>query len=148
MVVSLEYLDENIYLKEDEIAIDVKEHYIFSLGSSIDKLFAFYGFQYFLSILNKRKESFNVSDLFTDNYGNLLIISYEIAQLEEYDKNMTVFGLLVDPNGEIIDPYGKSEKIDLSLYVKAYPKNVFSEAMNRIKKELENKKKRTEGIYI
>ncbi len=142
---------EDSISNKDEVAILLDNDSIFSLKNSLYKLLEFYGFE-----PRRFCETNNESiQMFKDNYGNILTVTYCNAMLEGIfeDREIKISGILVDPIAEQYIPRTKSnQKINLRNLIKAYPKNRFSESLEKIRNHFIRKARQqesyTSSMYI
>lgn len=127
--------EDSLLGKETEIAILVENGSVFSLTNSLDRLLEAYGFEsrYFYKTNDVSIE------IFKDGYGNILTLEYDfVYRKEEYDdREILISGILVKPIAELyVRSLREIKKIDLRDYIKIYPENVFSRALEEIRERL------------
>jgi len=150
-----EEIPEYELTKPDEVAIFVKDNDIFSITpASITKLFESVGFKNvgFVHIkkLNSGKESNEFVDLYSDDLGNSLFISYKPSRIELGDRpKFIIGGYSIDPFVEIYHSYsGECIKFDVRRLIENYGKNVFPKAVKKIVDKLLKKRSYLNTIFV
>lgn len=136
---------KEIFLNDDEIAINIGSSSIFSLTTeSLGRLLESYGWRPFFYCSFKDR----MIQVYKDGIGNSLVIEHEPGFYFNEEIKVGIQGISTDVNGCIFHQDGYEEIVDLSKYAKLYPENVFSTAIQRIKEKLEEREKKRNLAYI
>jgi hypothetical protein len=146
-----EKIPEYELLKKDEIAICVDGDTIFSLlPNCITKVFTNVGFKepVVVNLSNPKRGLNEFTDVYFDNFGNSLLVSYRQSQIELEDLGLVLCGYAIDPFAELyIEQSGSFIRINVRDYIEMYDKNVFPSAISKIMQKIIKKEHELNRIF-